>query len=468
MTEPRTFPADFLWGTATASYQIEGAATEGGRSPSIWDTFSHTPGKVLGGDTGDVAVDHYHRWEEDVQHLADLGVGAYRLSIAWPRVQPDGRGELNREGVEFYSKLVDALLARGIKPVVTLYHWDLPQVLEDAGGWRNRETAELFGEYARHMARELGDRVSLWTTLNEPWCAAFLGYGNGQHAPGVTDDLAALEASHHLNLAHGLAVRAIRDELGEDAPVSVTLNLHVVRPADPENPGDVESARRIDAVGNRIYTGPMLEGAYPDDLLADTASITDWSFVRDGDLEAIHQPLTSLGVNYYDVTIVAAPTGEPVGDEPTPWAGCRDVVWADRPGEKTAMGWGIDETGLTELLTNLSARYPGLPLMVTENGAAFDDEVSADGAVHDPRRVDYYARHVEAVGKALDAGADVRGYFAWSLLDNFEWSFGYERRFGIIRVDYETLARTWKDSAHWFRELVTTGTPPALPYTPAP
>ena len=465
-SRPRTFPAGFLWGVATASYQIEGAVSEGGRAPSVWDTFAHTPGKVLGGDTGDTAVDHYHRWQEDVAHLADLGVGAYRFSIAWPRVQPDGRGELNREGVEFYSNLVDELLARGIEPVVTLYHWDHPQVLEDAGGWRTRETAELFAEYARLMARELGDRVTMWTTLNEPWCSAFLGYGNGQHAPGVTDDLAAIEAAHHLNLAHGLAVRAIREELGEDAPVSVTLNLHVVRPADPSDPGDVEAARRVDAIGNRIFTGPMLEGAYPADLLADTAGITDWSFVHDGDLEAIHQPLTALGVNYYDVQVVAAPTGGPVGDLPTPWAGCRDVVWPERPGEKTEMGWGIDETGLTELLTSLSARYPGLPLMVTENGAAFDDVVSPDGAVHDPRRVDYLARHVEAVGRALDAGADVRGYFAWSLLDNFEWSFGYARRFGIIRVEDDTLERTWKDSAFWFRDLATTGTPPALPYAP--
>ena len=462
-----TFSPDFVFGSATASYQIEGAAREDGRGPSIWDTFSHTPGKTLDGDTGDVAVDHYHRWQEDVQHLADLGVGAYRLSIAWPRVQPDGRGELNREGVEFYSNLVDALLEKGIKPVVTLYHWDLPQVLEDEGGWRNRETALLFGEYARAMARELGDRVHLWTTLNEPWCAAFLGYGNGQHAPGVTDDLASLEAAHHLNLAHGLAVSAIREELGADAPVSLTLNLHVFRPADPANPGDLESVRRMDAVGNRIFTGPVLDGAYPDDLLADTAAITDWSFVLDGDLEAIHQPLTNLGLNYYDISVVAAPTGEPVGDFPTPWPGCRDVHYPERPGEKTSMGWGIDATGLTELLTGLSARYPDLPLMVTENGAAFDDEVSPDGAVHDPRRVAYYAQHVEAVGKALDAGADVRGYFAWSLLDNFEWSFGYARRFGIIRVDYDTFARTWKDSAHWYHELVTTGTPPALPYTHA-
>ena len=270
MTEPGTsFPTDFVWGAATAAYQVEGAAREGGRGPSIWDTFSHTPGRTLNGDTGDVAIDHYHRWREDLDLMAGLGLGAYRLSLSWPRVQPGGTGELNAEGVAFYSDLVDGLIERGIRPVVTLYHWDLPDELEQAGGWTVRETAFAFADYAREMARALGDRVQLWTTLNEPWCSAFLGYASGVHAPGRTDPVAALRAAHHLNLAHGLAVAAIRAELGEAAQVGVTLNTHVHRPADPDSAADRDAVRRLDAVGNRIFLDPMLRGAYPADLLAD-------------------------------------------------------------------------------------------------------------------------------------------------------------------------------------------------------
>jgi len=385
----RTFPRDFLWGTATASYQIEGAAAEGGRTPSIWDTFSHTPGKVLGGDTGDVACDHYHRWAQDVDILADLGVGAYRLSIAWPRVQPHGEGPLNPEGVRFYTRLLDALRERGIKPYVTLYHWDLPQEWEDRGGWTNRETAYAFAEYARHMARELGDRVEMWTTLNEPWCSAFLGYGNGHHAPGLTDGAKGLEAAHHLNLAHGLAVQAIREEL-PGAKTSIVLNLHAIRPAT-DSAADAEAARRIDAVGNRIFTGPMLDGGYPADLLQDTEHLTDWSFVEEGDVEIIGQPLDLLGVNYYSVTTVAGGTGErpqspvtagPANETPTVWVGSEDVEFPPNDGPVTAMGWNITPSGLTDLLVDLSTRYPDLPLAITENGAAFEDEL----VVEDGRR----------------------------------------------------------------------------------
>lgn len=471
-TTPLTFPDDFVWGTATASYQIEGAAAEGGRTPSIWDTFSRTPGKVLRGDTGDVADDHYHRWAEDVEHIRALGISAYRFSISWSRVQPGGTGPLNPEGVAFYSRLIDALIGAGVKPVVTLYHWDLPQELEDEGGWTNRATSYAFAEYARLMAETFGDRIDTWTTLNEPWCSAFLGYGSGAHAPGRTDDREALTAAHHLNLAHGLAARAIREVLGEDTSVSITLNLHIVRPHDPSSPADREAARRIDAVGNGVFLGPLLEGAYPADLLSDTAAITDWSFVQDGDVEIIGAPLTVLGVNYYDTTVVAAfdGVGEPEMADghkvtgTTPWSGCRDVQFPAKPGPHTAMGWGIDPTGLTEMLADLTKRFPDVPLMITENGAAFADTVSEDGRVHDDARVAYLHDHVAAVAEARAAGADVRGYFAWSLLDNFEWAYGYERRFGIIRVDYETLERTWKDSACWYRSLVTSGTvPPVAP-----
>ena len=464
----RTFPEGFLWGSATASYQIEGAASEGGRGPSIWDTYSHTPGRVLNGDTGDVADDHYHRWAQDVGHIENLGLHAYRFSISWPRVQPGGSGEFNPEGIAFYSRLVDALLEAGVQPVATLYHWDLPQELEDEGGWTNRETAVRFGAYAQRMAQELGSRISVWTTLNEPWCAAYLGYGSGVHAPGITDGAAALAAVHHLNLAHGLAGRAIRSVLGEDTQLSVTLNLHVTHPDDPASPDDLDAVRKIDNLGNEAFLQPMLEGRYPAELLADTAAVTDWSFVQDGDLELINVPLSVLGVNYYSSSRARKYAG--VGERQqadghgnasaSPWIGADDVEFLPQPGPHTAMGWNIDPASFTELLRKVSRRYPDLPLMITENGAAFYDEVSPDGRVHDALRVDYLYRHLDAVGAAIDDGADVRGYFVWSLLDNFEWSFGYDRRFGIIRVDFDTLERTWKDSAHWYAQLVTSNSLP--------
>ena len=338
-------------------------------------------------------------------------------------MQPGGSGEFNAEGIAFYSDLVDALIQAGIEPVVTLYHWDLPQELEDAGGWANRETAYRFAEYAERMARELGTRVSVWTTLNEPWCSAYLGYASGVHAPGRTDGAAALAAVHHLNLAHGLAGRAIRGVLGDEAKLSITLNLHVIRPDDPASAADLDAVRRIDALANRAFLGPLLDGAYPADLLADTAHVTDWSFVRDGDLEAIAVPLDVLGVNYYSTTRVRHFSGEGErvqadghGDSAaTPWVGVDDVEFVQQPGPYTTMGWNIEPAGLTELLLSLHATYPDQPLMITENGAAFADDVAADGRVHDERRVAYLHDHIEAVGAAIDAGADVRGYFVWSL-----------------------------------------------------
>ncbi|MFI0443853.1 GH1 family beta-glucosidase [Actinomadura sp. 6N118] len=454
------FPEGFLWGAATASYQIEGAANEDGRAPSIWDTFSHTPGRVLDGDTGDVAADHYRRWREDLAAMAELGLDAYRFSISWSRVLPEGtHGPLNRKGVDFYSRLVDGLLEHGIAPVATLYHWDLPQDLEDAGGWPVRDTAFRFAEYAERIGGELGDRVQMWTTLNEPWCSAFLGYASGVHAPGRTDAAAALAAAHHLNLAHGLAVRALRGVVSPDARHSVTLNLHHLR-------GEPEAVRRVDAVANRVFLGPMLGTGYPADLLEDTASITDWSFVRDGDAETCAPLIDVLGVNYYQPTLVSLgpSSAEPGADghavsEATPFVGCEDVAFLPQEGEHTAMGWVVDATGLDEMLLRLHRDYPGLPLMVTENGAAFDDTVDDDGRVRDERRVAYLRDHVAAAERALDAGVDLRGYFAWSLMDNFEWSYGYSRRFGIIHVDYATGTRTWKDSAFWYRDLITTGGP---------
>ncbi|MCF6473444.1 beta-glucosidase [Nonomuraea sp. MG754425] len=460
------FPENFLWGTATAAYQVEGAWNEGGRGPSIWDTFSHTPGLVTNGDTGDVACDHYHRLDEDLDLLAELGVGAYRFSISWPRVQPGGRGPLNREGAGFYDRLVDGLLSRGIAPVATLYHWDLPQELEDAGGWPERDTAPRFAEYARLMGEALGDRVRTWITLNEPWCSAYLGYASGVHAPARTDAAAALAAVHHLNLGHGLAVQALRSTAATDAQMSVTLNLHHVRGVSER---DADAVRRADALANRAFLGPMLEGAYPRDLIADTAQVTDWSFVRDGDEAAACQPLDVLGVNYYNPTLVrqwdgagARETADGHQDgTASPWIGCSDIEFVKQPGPYTEMGWNIDESGLTELLLRLHRDYPDMPTMITENGAAFPDQVAPDGRVHDADRVDYLHRHLSAVSEAIAGGADVRGYFVWSLMDNFEWAHGYAKRFGIVRVDRETMERTWKDSAHWYRDVVATGKLPA-------
>jgi beta-glucosidase len=465
------FPPGFLWGAATASYQIEGGAFEDGRGPSIWDTFSHTPGRVLGGDTGDVAVDHYHRYLEDVTIMAGLGLAAYRFSVAWPRVVPAGSGPVNAAGLGFYDRLVDALLADGISPVLTLYHWDLPQALEENGGWDNRDTAYRFAEYASVVAAALGDRVHTWTTLNEPWCSAFLGYGSGVHAPGRTEPATALRAAHHLNLAHGLALAAIEPSIAQTANRSVTLNLHHVRPATGDA-ADVDAARRVDAVGNRVFTGPMLGDGYPQDLVADTVAITDWGFVREGDLATVGAtPVTVLGINYYCPTVVRACDSSAPDDRfdghgggaGTPWPGCGGVEFVQQPGPYTEMGWPVDESGLYELLTRVAKDHPNLPLMITENGAAYPDPVAADGRVHDDDRVLYLHRHLTAAHQALSHGVDLRGYFVWSLLDNFEWAYGYSKRFGIVRVDLETQQRTLKDSAAFYRSVVRDNALPSRP-----
>ncbi|PVW04211.1 beta-glucosidase [Microbacterium sp. Gd 4-13] len=461
------FPEGFTFGSATASYQVEGAAQEDGRLPSIWDTFSMTPGRVWNGDTGDVACDHYHRWESDLDLMKDLGLDAYRFSIAWPRIVPAGTGAVNQAGIDFYSRLVDGLLERGIRPVATLYHWDLPQPLEDAGGWPVRATADAFERYAEIMGAALGDRIHTWTTLNEPWCSAYLGYGQGGHAPGRAEPAAALAAVHHLNLAHGRAVQALRATSTGDPEYSVTLNFHVARGRGPQA---AEAVRRVEALANRAFTGPMLRGEYPADLLEDTASVTDWSFVQDGDLEAIHQPIDVLGVNYYS-TVTAqlwdgvSPRQMNDGHKAvaggTAWPGSDGVLeFLEQPGPYTAMGWNIAPEGLEELLLSLREQFPDQALMVTENGAAFDDEVADDGSVPDPERLDYLRRHFTAAHRAMQQGVDLRGYFVWSLLDNFEWGYGYAKRFGIVRVDFDTLERTVKQSGEWYARLAKTGTIP--------
>ncbi|RJK96805.1 GH1 family beta-glucosidase [Vallicoccus soli] len=460
----RAFPPGFTWGSATASYQIEGAVAEDGRTPSIWDTYSHTPGKVLAGDTGDVAADHYHRVEEDVALMQSLGLRAYRFSVAWPRITPqvsaDALGPVNEAGLRFYSDLVDRLVAAGITPAVTLYHWDLPQALEDAGGWTDRRTAARFAEYAEVVAAALGDRVRTFITLNEPWCSAYLGYASGVHAPGRTEPLAALRAVHHLNLAHGLGAAAVR-RAAPSAQVALTLNLAWVRPEGASD-ADADAARRVDGLQNRVFLGPVLEGAYPQDVLQDTAGVTDWSFVLDGDLALIHQPLDVLGVNYYSPTVVRAWDGSTPRVEAdghgnsahSPWVACEDVEFPQQPGPYTEMGWSIDHRGMRELLLRMHREHPGLELMVTENGAAFPDVPDAQGRVHDEDRIAYLDAHIGAVHEAIAAGANVTGYFVWSLMDNFEWGYGYSKRFGIVRVDYDTQVRTPKDSAAWYARVI--------------
>ncbi len=457
--EPAAFPTGFVWGASTAAYQIEGAVAEDGRVRSIWDTFSHTPGKVVGGDTGDVAADHYHRYAADVALMAELGLRAYRFSVAWPRVMPGGRP--NRRGLDFYSRLVDELLSRDILPTPTLYHWDLPQELEDAGGWANRDTASRFADYAERVVAALGDRVRHWTTLNEPWCSAFLGYASGGHAPGRTEPATSLAAAHHLLLAHGLGAAALRDALPPTAEVSITLNLAPVR-GRTGAPADADAVRRVDALANRIFLDPVRRGRYPEDLIADTAAITDWSFVRPGDLAVIAAPIDLLGVNYYTPTLVSAydGTGPRIVQDghgagvASAWPGCDEVQFHRADGPLTAMNWSIDATGLHDMLVRVHREYDGLPLVVTENGAAFDDHVDPSGAVRDELRIRYLEQHLAAIRRAIADGARVRGYFVWSLLDNFEWAYGYSKRFGIVHVDFGTQRRVWKDSARWYQRVI--------------
>jgi beta-glucosidase len=469
------FPPGFVIGSATASYQIEGAVQEDGRGPSIWDTFSHTPGRVVNGDTGDIADDHYHRLDSDLDLMATLGLEAYRFSIAWPRIQADGTGKPNEKGLAFYGRLVDGLLERGIRPFATLYHWDLPQALEDAGGWVNRDTALRFTEYAALTVEALGDRVHTWTTLNEPWCSAYLGYGSGAHAPGRTDGAAALAAVHHLNLAHGLAVPEIRGAARNDPDVSITLNFHVIRTPDDATPDDRvdEAKRRIDALANRAFLSPLLRGRYDDDLLTDTAGVTDWAFLRPGDEQIIHQPIDNLGVNYYSTVTVKmwdgkSPRSHADGHRDvggSPWPGSEDVEFVEQPGPHTSMGWNIAPDGLEDLLVSLHEQFPRLPLVITENGAAFADQVVESDAgkrVPDADRVDYLNRHFTAAHRAIARGVPLHGYFVWSLLDNFEWGWGYTKRFGIVRVDYETQERIVKDSGFWLKELLETRATPPL------
>jgi beta-glucosidase len=444
-----TFPTGFVWGAATAAFQVEGSTTADGRSDSIWDEFCRRPGAVVAGDTGEPGADHYRRFEHDVALMARLGLGAYRFSIAWPRVRPNG-GEPNPTGLDFYERLVDRLLENGISPWATLYHWDLPQALEERGGWANRDTAYRFADYARTVLERLADRVPVWTTLNEPWCSAFLGYAKGIHAPGRTEPEAAIAAVHHLLLAHGLGMAAIR-ELAPNAEAGITLNLFPVSPANPTLGSDMDAARRVDGLQNRIFLDPVLRGQYPADVYTDLAPYGLANRIQAGDLDLIGAPIDLLGVNYYRAHTVAAGP-EPV--HPSEWVGVEHVEFVSRGLPRTDSGWEVQPPGLVDVLVRLHEEYPPIPLHITENGAAYRDSIDPDGEIRDEARIAFLDAHLRAAHTAIQHGVDLRGYFYWSLLDNFEWAEGYAKRFGIIHVDYTSQHRTPKQSAHWYAQVI--------------
>ncbi|MEV4534652.1 GH1 family beta-glucosidase [Asanoa sp. NPDC049518] len=430
-------PGGFLWGVSTSAHQIEGATTEDGRGVSIWDTFSATPGRIVDGTTGAVATDSYHRFPEDIALMRELGVGAYRFSVAWPRIQPDGTGPANAAGLDYYERLVDGLLDAGIAPVATLFHWDLPQSLQDRGGWLDRETAHRFGEYAALVSHRLGDRVRMWITLNEPFVHMSLGYALGTHAPGEQLLFDAFPVAHHQLLGHGLAVAALRDHSG--SPVAIANNYSPARPVSG-SAADLAAATAYDALHNRVFTDPLFGLGYPE-------GAADLSVVRDGDLDVIAAPIDALGVNYYNPTGVRGPEdGSPLPFEMVPLD--------DYP--TTAFGWPVAPDGLRELLVTLHGRYGRQfpPIYITESGCAYDDVVSSDGRCDDPERIAYLDGHLAALGDAQADGVDVRGYFVWSLLDNWEWAEGFTKRFGLVHVDFETQTRTPKSSFEWLRERI--------------
>ena len=431
------FPADFVWGAATASYQIEGAVNEDGRGESVWDRFCATPGNVRNGDSGEIACDFYHRYPDDVALMKELGLDGFRFSIAWPRVLPGGRGSVNAAGLDFYDRLVDELLAHGIEPFPTLFHWDTPQVLEDAGGWPERATAEAFVEYTEAVVARLGDRVRYWTTHNEPHVVAWNGYAWGEHAPGRRSMGDAVAASHHLLLSHGWAAQTIR-RLAPNAQVGITLNLFHVYPATG-SPEDEAAAAQVDGEVNRWFLDPVFRGSYPDDMPERNAIVAP--LVADGDLEAIAAPLDFLGINNYHRAVISATPDGPRGIR-------------DPDAQYTEMGWEVYPDGLHRLLVRVASEYDPTAIYVTENGAAFPDVRVHDGRVRDPERTTYIESYLESVSRAIAEGAPVKGYFVWSLLDNFEWAHGYSKRFGIVYVDYPTLERVPKDSFYWYRDFI--------------
>lgn len=437
------FPEKFIWGAATSAYQIEGAWNEDGKGESIWDRFSHTPGKIQKGDTGDVACDHYHRWREDVDIMKEIGLKAYRFSISWPRVLPEGREKVNQKGLDFYSRLVDALLEAGIEPFVTLYHWDLPQALQDRGGWPVRSTAEAFVEYADIIGRALGDRVRYWITFNEPFVSSFIGHMEGRHAPGHTSVQEALAASHHHLLAHGWAIPVIK----QNSPGAQVGIVNVLSPMHPASSSyyDRAAAWFRDGLLNRWFLDPIAGRGYPLDVVNHLGGNMD--FIKDNDLVVIATPVDFLGVNYYTRAIVRhqeIPEEQNLSPEVYP------------TGEFTEMGWEVYPYGLYEVLGRVHFDYRFPAIYITENGAAFSDEIGPDGRINDEKRIAYLKAHIAQVARAVEAGIPVRGYFVWSLLDNFEWTYGYSKRFGLVYVDYKTLKRIPKASAYWYAKIITT------------
>lgn len=437
------FPDNFVWGSATSSYQIEGGWQADGKSESIWDRFSHTPGKIEDGSNGDVACDHYHRWREDIALMKSLNLQAYRFSISWPRILPEGRGRVNQAGLDYYSRIVDGLLEQGIAPCVTLYHWDLPQVLQDQGGWPARATAEAFVEYADVVSRHLGDRVNNWITHNEPWCVSILSHLLGIHAPGWHDPVAAVRAAHHVLLSHGWAVPVIRRN-APNAEVGITLNFTVSEPAS-QSAADLALARAFDATFNRWFTDPVFGRDYPADGVAIYAPSfpNGLDFVEPGDMESIAVPMDFLGVNYYSRGVhrdMSATDNLP------------QTNFADRP--LTEMDWEVYPEGLYKLLNRLHFEYEPPKLYVTENGCSYSDGPDANGRVADHRRTAYLRDHFAAAHHAIENGVPLAGYFVWSLMDNFEWAKGYEQRFGVVWVDFETQERIPKDSALWYRDVI--------------
>jgi beta-glucosidase len=443
-----TFPENFIWGVATSAYQIEGAWTEDGKGESIWDRFAHTPGKIEDSSNGDVACDHYHRWSQDIVLMKSLNIQSYRFSITWPRILPQGRGQVNQAGLDFYSRLVDGLLEAGITPFVTLYHWDLPQALQDEGGWPVRSTAEAFVEYSEVVSRHLGDRVKHWITHNEPWCISFLSHQIGEHAPGWQDWPAAIRTAHHVLLSHGWAVPVIRRN-SPAAEVGITLNFTPAEPASP-SPADFQLYRRFDGYFHRWFTDPLYGRHYPADMVADYIAQNylppeGMTFVEAGDLQAIAVPTDFLGVNYYTRAVMR--------DEETP-DNLPQIVFPAPQAEGTEMGWEIYPEGLYHLLNRLHFEYRPPKLYVTENGASYSDGPDAQGRIKDQRRLDYLRLHLAACHRAIQNGVPLAGYFEWSLMDNFEWAKGYTQRFGIVWVDYQTQERIPKDSALWYREVI--------------
>jgi beta-glucosidase len=437
------FPSDFVWGAATSSYQIEGAASEDGRGETIWDVFCRTPGKVANGDTGDVACDHYHRYAEDVALMASLGLKAYRFSVAWSRILPEGRGRVEPRGLDFYDRLVDALLTHNITPFVTLYHWDLPQALQDIGGWENRDTLSAFAAYADLLSRRLGDRVKHFATLNEPWVIAFLGNLFGLHAPGKQDLQTALLVSHHLMVGHGMALDALRANV-PDGKHGIVLNFTPTYPSTLKH-ADRDAARLVDGFNNRWFIDALLRGAYPADMVR---FFGEAMFeMQPNDQALMSRPIDFLGVNYYTRSVVRAGGSGLFGEE-----------YLKTDGEYTDIGWEVYPQALFDLLMRLKAEYHAPELYITENGSAWPDVVGEDGQVHDEPRERYLRAHLAACWRAIQEGVPLRGYFQWSLLDNFEWSEGYSKRFGMTYVDYSTQQRILKQSAHFYRRVVTTNT----------